>query len=219
MISVDQAASLKSRHPPNAVNTGRSAAALRAECEISMQPAGASRHQLLAAGNGLPVGVALGNVRVVPRRVGAVVPSLGGRRLAVVGVAAVGRIVPVKPATVKSIPVKPAKSGVESAAVEPTKSATPAKSAAMEPATAVKGSAATAVKASATTAAMEPATTTAMEPATAAAMETSASASAPAPAPAMSVSEIWGAQCGNAQQSSCRGSQSPSHPGAVSLFV
>src|SRR5882724_8579485 len=109
-----------------------------------------------AGGNALPVGVALAHVRVVARGVGAVVPSLGVGRWAVVGVA-VGRILPIKPAPVKSIPVKlpksvesvpvrsalkPAKSVVKSAPVRPGnrggEAATMESTTAMEPTAAVE---------------------------------------------------------------------------------
>src|SRR5258708_4112146 len=59
--------------------------ALRAEREITPQPADPSGHRL-AGGNDLPTGVALAHIGVVARGIGAVVPSLRGR-LAVVGVA------------------------------------------------------------------------------------------------------------------------------------
>src|SRR5207245_2235280 len=73
-----------------------------------------------ARGNGLPIGVALGHVRVITGGVGAVVPSLGGGSRAVVGVA-VRRIHLIKPATRKSIPAEAAKS-VEAAAAKAAKS-------------------------------------------------------------------------------------------------
>src|SRR5882724_9286972 len=95
-----------------------------------------------AGGNALPVGVALAHVRVVARGVGAVVPSLGVGRWAVVGVA-VGRILPIKPAPVKSIPVKLAKS-VESVPVRSAnrggEAATMESTTAMEPTAAVETS-------------------------------------------------------------------------------
>jgi hypothetical protein len=56
---------------------------------------------------------------------------------------------------------------------------------------------------------MKPAAAT-MKPA---AVETSATAMH------LSVGEIWLAECGNAQQNSCGGSQSLSHPGPGSMFA
>ena len=96
----------------------------------------------------------------------------------------------VEPAIVKSIPVEAGKSVVESAAVEAAKSV-------MEPAT------------------VEPAT---VEPATVetATVETSTvETSAPTPAMRPGVGEIWLAERGSAQESSC-GCQNPCHPGAGS---
>jgi hypothetical protein len=68
-------------------------------------------------------------------------------------------------------------------------------------------------------AAMEPATA-AMEPATAAVEPATAAVETPASAPAMlSVGEIWLAERGSAQQSSCDSCQSPSYPGPDSMFA
>jgi len=105
-------------------------------------------------------------------------------------------IVQTRKATVKS--TKPsAMEATKSAAVEATHST------AMEPATA----------------AVEPATA-AMEPATAAMEPATAPVETPASAPAMlSVGEIWLAERGSAQQSSCDSCQSPSYPGPDSMFA
>ena len=105
--------------------------------------------------NRLPAGIALPHIGVIACRIGAVIPGLGGVRLAIVVIVVVRIIAPprickrsteekspivksiaVEPAPVKPTPVKPAKSGMESAAMEAAKSAsveTAASATAMRP--------------------------------------------------------------------------------------
>jgi len=93
------------------------------------------------------------------------------------------------------------KAPVEPAATET--STTAAALATMEPAK----------SAAAKSAAMGPATAAMESAASTPAVETTATAAL------ASVGEIWRAQRGNAQQSSCRGTQSPAYPGAGSMFA
>jgi hypothetical protein len=131
----------------------------------------------------------LRHIRIIACRIGTVVPGIGRVGLAIIVVSIVRIIAPgisersaeEEPVTVKSIPVKPAKSpAVETATVE--------------------------------TAAMKAAKSAAVEAPATAAVEASATAMRP------SVGEIWLAERGSAQQSSC-GCQSPSYPGAGSRFA
>ena len=87
--------------------------------------------------------------------------------------------------------------------------AEPSKFAAMEPA------AVESPKSGMESAAMEPAT---MEPAKSATMESATAVETAATAMRPSVSEIWLAECGTAQHSSCD-CQRPSYPGPGSVFA
>jgi hypothetical protein len=170
-----------------------------------------------AGRNRLPAGIALRHIRVIARRIGAVIPDLGGVGLAVVIIAIVWRVIPpigicepsteekpviaksiaAEPAIVKSIPVEPAP--VEPAPVKPA----PVKPAPVKPA-----------KSGVESATVEAAKSAAVEAAKSAAVETSASAPAMRPG----IGGIWLAERGSAQESS-GGCQNPGHPGPGSRFV